>query len=174
MASQTWCLYKIVNFIDRAVASRCFTLSEAVRNLSALHVASATGSLHGQIQLGWLAKERSDNVGGNVESLDFRDIMNIFNYIWLRAGDNLAATSSHLGAERLLVPIDGRAPVAWHSQSRAISATDTSPVGELDCLSIIRTSFKVMNRIAGLPDSLKLLSASLSRLTLICCSVSLK
>jgi hypothetical protein len=106
--------------------------------------------------------------------LPFREIMNINFYIWLRAGDNLAATSSHLGAERLLVTIDGRAPVACHSQRRPISATDTSPVGELDCPSIMRTSFKVVNRIARLPNSLKLPSASSIRFTRICCSASLK
>jgi hypothetical protein len=106
--------------------------------------------------------------------LPFRDIMDIYYYIWLRAGDNLAATSSHLGAERLLVTIDGRASVACHSQSRPISATDTSPVGELDCPSIMRNSFKVVNRIARLTNSLKLPSVTSIQLARICCSASLK
>ena len=108
-----------------------------------------------------------------MESLAFSRIIDIYYYIRLRAGDELAATPSNLGAERLLVTIHGRAPVACHSQSRPISATDTSPVGELDCLSIMRTSFKVMNRIAGLPDSLKVPSASSNQRIRICCFASL-
>src|SRR5215469_2410313 len=98
--------------------------------------------------------------------------MHINYYIWLRAGDNLAATSSHLGAERLPVTIDGRAPVACHSQGRLISATDTSPVGEFDCLLITRNSFKAVNRIAEPTRSLELPSPSSRRFTRICCSAS--
>src|ERR1700730_13266307 len=91
----------------------------------------------------------------------------MYQIIRLRAGVNQAAIASHWGTERVLVTVDGHATTVRSRRGRPVAATDSSPIGEVDCPSIACPLLKSTNSIVG---PLKGQSRNSNQVTHISCS----